>query len=174
MKLINNKKDDLNTTRKWISQMNEIEKINKKIIAKSRFYNTRKLSLKADSIIYREDIILLSEINKKLCKELEISKRKIFNLISKGEEAMKILTNKNYEIAQLTEAISTLQLSNSPEVINNINENRAKDELIYELKFKLNNLNNNKIKNEKELKILEEQYNNYLDENNSAVKKDEI
>ena len=163
MELINNKKDDLNNTRTWASQMNEIEKMQQE-----------NLALKADSIIYREDIIHLSEINKKLCEELEITKRKIFNLISKGEEAMQILTNKNYEITQLTETISNLQLSNSPEVLNNIKDNRAKDELIYELKFKLNNLNNDKIKNETELKILEEQYNNYLDENNSAVKEDEI
>jgi hypothetical protein len=160
---LNNKKDDLNNTRTWVSQMNEIEKIQQE-----------NLALKADSIIYREDIIHLSEINKKLCEELEISKRKIFNLISKGEEAMQVLTNKNYEITQLTETISNLQLSNSPDVINNIKDNRAKDQLIYELQFELNNLNNDKIKNETELRILEEQYNSYLAENNSAMKEDEI
>ena len=163
IELLNNKMDDLNNTKAWMSQMNEIEKIQQE-----------NLTLKADSIIYREDIIHLSEVNKKLSEELEIAKRKIFNLITKGEEAMQILTNKNYEITQLTETISNLKLSNSPEVLDNIKDNRTKDQLIYELKFKLNNLNNDKIKNETEKKILEEQYNNYLNEKNLLVKEDEI
>ena len=163
IELLNNKMDDLNNTKAWMSQMNELEKIQQE-----------NLTLKADSIIYREDIIHLSEVNKKLSEELEIAKRKIFNLITKGEEAMQILTNKNYEITQLTETISNLKLSNSPEVLDNIKDNRTKDQLIYELKFKLNNLNNDKIKNETEKKILEEQYNNYLNEKNLLVKEDEI
>ena len=163
IELLNNKMDDLNNTKAWMSQMNEIEKIQQE-----------NLTLKADSIIYREDIIHLSEVNKKLSEELEIAKRKIFNLITKGEEAMQILTNKNYEITQLTETISNLKLSNSPEVLDNIKDNRTKDQLIYEIKFKLNNLNNDKIKNETEKKILEEQYNNYLNEKNLLVKEDEI
>ena len=163
IELLNNKNDDLNNTKTWMSQMNEIEKMQQE-----------NLTLKADSIIYREDIIHLSEVNKKLSEELEITKRKIFNLITKGEETMQILTNKNYEITQLTETISNLKLSNSPEVLDNIKDNRTKDQLIYELKFKLNNLNNDKIKNETEKKILEEQYNNYLNEKNLLVKEDKI
>ncbi len=67
IELLNNKNDDLNNTKTWMSQMNEIEKMQQE-----------NLTLKADSIIYREDIIHLSEVNKKLSEELEITKRKNF------------------------------------------------------------------------------------------------
>ena len=163
IELLNNNKEDLNFTQNFGTKEYEIEKIQQE-----------NLTLKADSIIYREDIIHLSEINKKLKEELEIEKRKIFNLISKGEESMQILNNKNYEITQLTEAISNLKLSNNTDIINNIKNNRAKEQIIYELQFKLDNLNNDKIKIETEKKILEEQYNNMLNENKLIVKEDEL
>ena len=157
---------DLNETQNnqnYGSKEYEIEKIQQE-----------NLKLKADSIIFREDIIHLSEINKKLKEELEIEKRKIYTLISKGEEAIQILNNKNYEITQLTETISNLKLSTSPDIINNIKNNKTKEQLIYELQFKLNNLNNDKIKIETEKNILEEQYNNIINENKIIIKEDEL
>lgn len=170
----------------------KIEKVNKTMFQilhynnNEDFINNRKneyeidkiqqenLTLKADSIIYREDIIHLSEINKKLKEELEIEKRKINNLISKGEEEIQILNNKNYEITQLTEVISNLKISNNPDIINKFKGNKTKENIIYELQFKLNNLNNDKIKNETEKKILEEQYNNIINENKIIEKEDEL
>ena len=160
---INNKKDEITNSRSWVSEMYEIEKMKQE-----------NLILKADSIIYAEDITHLSEVNKNLSQELESTKRKIYDLISKGDEAIQILNNKNYEINQLTESISNLKLSNCPEVIDNIKSNRTKDQLIFELKFKLTNLNNDKIKVETEKKILEEQYNNLAEEKKAVVKQDEM
>jgi len=160
---INNKKDEITNSRSWVSEMYEIEKMKQE-----------NLILKADSIIYAEDITHLSEVNKNLSQELEATKRKIYDLISKGDEAIQILNNKNYEINQLTESISNLKLSNCPEVIVNIKSNRTKDQLIFELQFKLNNLNNDKIKVETEKKILEEQYNNLTEEKKAVVKQDEM
>jgi len=160
---INNKKDEITNSRSWVSEMYEIEKMKQE-----------NLILKADSIIYAEDITHLSEVNKNLSQELEATKRKIYDLISKGDEAIQILNNKNYEINQLTESISNLKLSNCPEVIDNIKSNRTKDQLIFELKFKLTNLNNDKIKVETEKKILEEQYNNLAEEKKAVVKQDEM
>jgi hypothetical protein len=160
---INNKKDEVNNSRSWVSEMYEIEKMKQE-----------NLILKADSIIYAEDITHLSEVNKNLSQELEATKRKIYDLISKGDEAIQILNNKNYEINQLTESISNLKLSNCPEVLDNIKSNRTKDQLIFELQFKLTNLNNDKIKVETEKKILEEQYNNLLEEKKAVVKQDEM
>ena len=78
IEFLNNKKEDLNISKVWASQMNELEKIQQE-----------NLTLKADSIIYREDIIHLSEINKKLNEELEIEKRKILNLIEKVKKVCK-------------------------------------------------------------------------------------
>ena len=160
---INNKKDEINNSRSWVSEMYEIEKMKQE-----------NLILKADSIIYAEDITHLSQVNKNLSQELEATKRKIYDLISKGDEAIQILNNKNYEINQLTESISNLKLSNCPEVLDNIKSNRTKDQLIFELQFKLTNLNNDKIKVETEKKILEEQYNNLAEEKKAVVKQDEM
>ena len=160
---INNKKDEINNSRSWVSEMYEIEKMKQE-----------NLILKADSIIYAEDITHLSQVNKNLSQELEATKRKIYDLISKGDEAIQILNNKNYEINQLTESISNLKLSNCPEVLDNIKSNRTKDQLIFELQFKLTNLNNDKIKVETEKKILEEQYNNLAEEKKAMVKQDEM
>ena len=160
---INNKKDEINNSRSWVSEMYEIEKMKQE-----------NLILKADAIIYAEDITHLSQVNKNLSQELEATKRKIYDLISKGDEAIQILNNKNYEINQLTESISNLKLSNCPEVLDNIKSNRTKDQLIFELQFKLTNLNNDKIKVETEKKILEEQYNNLAEEKKAVVKQDEM
>ena len=160
---INNKKDEINNSRSWVSEMYEIEKMKQE-----------NLILKADSIIYAEDITHLSQVNKNLSQELEATKRKIYDLISKGDEAIQILNNKNYEINQLTESISNLKLSNCPEVLDNIKSNRTKDQLIFELQFKLTNLNNDKIKVETEKKILEEQYNNLAEEKKAVIKQDEM
>ena len=160
---INNKKDEINNSRSWVSEMYEIEKMKQE-----------NLILKADAIIYAEDITHLSQVNKNLRQELEATKRKIYDLISKGDEAIQILNNKNYEINQLTESISNLKLSNCPEVLDNIKSNRTKDQLIFELQFKLTNLNNDKIKVETEKKILEEQYNNLAEEKKAVVKQDEM
>ena len=160
---INNKKDEISNSRSWVSEMYEIEKMKQE-----------NLILKADSIIYAEDITHLSEVNKNLSQELEATKRKIYDLISKGDEAIQILNNKNYEINQLTESISNLKLSNYPEVLDNIKSNRTKDQLIFELQLKLTNLNNDKIKVETEKKILEEQYNNLAEEKKAVVKQDEM
>ena len=160
---INNKKDEINNSRSWVSEMYELKKMKQE-----------NLILKADSIIYAEDITHLSQVNKNLSQELEATKRKIYDLISKGDEAIQILNNKNYEINQLTESISNLKLSNCPEVLDNIKSNRTKDQLIFELQFKLTNLNNDKIKVETEKKILEEQYNNLAEEKKAVVKQDEM
>ena len=169
--LLNNKKEkeDINSikysnnTKSFISQINDIEKLQQE-----------NLTLKADSIIYREDLIRLTEINKKLKEELEIENKKIYDLIAKGEESLQILNNKNYEINRLTEAISNLKLSNSTEIINNIKDNRTKEQIIFEMQFELKNLNNDKIRIETEKKMLEEQYNNILKEKNLVEKEDEI
>ena len=160
---INNKKDEINKSRSWVSEMYEIEKMKQE-----------NLMLKADSIIYCEDITHLSEVNKNLSQELEATKRKIYDLMSKGDEAIQILNNKNYEINQLTESISNLKFSNCQEVLDNMKSNRTNDQLIFELQFKLTNLNNDKIKVETEKQILEEQYNSLVEEKKGVEKQDEI
>ena len=121
----NNK--DQNTTEIYNSKMNDLENLKQE-----------NLTLKADAIIYREDILHLSEINKKLKEELDIVQKKIFDLISKGEEFNHILNNKNYEISLLTESISNLKLTNCQEMIQKFKNNKTKEQKIYELEFELN------------------------------------
>ena len=162
--IITKQKDEKNVskeTKGYYSQINEIERIQQE-----------NLTLKADSIIYREDIIHLSEMNKKLKLELDLAQNKIFELISKNEDINQTLNNKKYEIALLTEAISNIKLTNSGEVIKNLRNNKTKEQKIYELDFELNVLNNEKIKLETEIKNLEERF-NLLDEEKNRNEKEE-
>ncbi len=157
----NNK--DQNTTEIYNSKMNDLENLKQE-----------NLTLKADAIIYREDILHLSEINKKLKEELDIVQKKIFDLISKGEEFNHILNNKNYEISLLTESISNLKLTNCQEMIQKFKNNKTKEQKIYELEFELNGLNNDKIILETEIKNLEKQYNNLIEEKNKNDKEEQF
>ena len=150
-------------TKDCYSQINEIEKIQQE-----------NLTLKADSIIYREDIMHLSEINRKLKFELDLAQKKIFDLISKGENINQILNKKNYELSLLTEAISNIKLTNSGEIMKKIKSNKTKEQQIFEYEFELNGLNNEKIKLETEIKNLEERYNTLLEEKNKNEKEEEF
>ena len=154
---------DKNLSKEYYSQINELEKIKQE-----------NLSLRADFIIFREDILHLSEINRKLKLEFDFAKKKIFNLISNCENSNQILNNKNYEIAQLAEEISNIHLSNSDETMRKIKNNKTKEQQIYEYEFELNILNNEKIKFEIEIKNLEEKYKNMSEEKNKNEKEEEF
>ena len=149
--------------KEYYSQINDLEKIQQE-----------NLTLKSYSIIHREDIIHLSEINKKLKLELDLAQKKIFDLISKSENINQILTKKNYEISLLTEAITKIKLANSGEMREKMRNNKTKEQKIFEYEFELNGLNNEKIKLETEIKNLEEKYNELLDEKNKKEKEDEF
>lgn len=163
--MINNK-DNLNNTRSYLTQMNEIEKIHQE-----------NATLKADAIIYREDLVHLNMINKKLSEELELVKQKIKNIITKIDESEKILMSKNFEINQLTETLTNLNItestSNNTSLLMKLNTNRTKDQIIFEMQFNLKNLNNEKIKTEVEKKVLEEKYLYLLSEKEKIEKNDE-
>ena len=159
----NNEQNISKETKECYSHINEIEKIQQE-----------NLTLKADSIIYREDIMHLSEINRKLKLELDLAQKKIFDLISKGENINQILNKKNYELSLLTEAISNIKLTNSGEIMKKIKNNKTKEQQIFEYEFKLNGLNNEKIKLETEIKNLEERYNTLLEEKNKNEKEEEF
>ena len=154
---------DKNLSKEYYSQINEFEKIKQE-----------NLSLRADFIIFREDILHLSEINRKLKLEFDFEKKKIFNLISNCENSNQILNNKNYEIAQLAEEISNIHLSNSDETMRKIKNNKTKEQQIYEYEFELNILNNEKIKFEIEIKNLEEKYKIMSEEKNKNEKEEEF
>jgi chromosome segregation ATPase len=155
--------EDQNISKEYYSQINELEKIQQE-----------NLTLKADLIIYREDILHLSEINRKLKLEYDLSQKKIFDLISKLEDSNQTLNNKNFEIAQLTEAISNTKLSNSNETMKKIKNNKTKEQQIYEYEFELDKINKEKIKLETEIKNLEEKYNSLMEEKNKNEKEEEF
>ena len=155
--------EDQNISKEYYSQINELEKIQQE-----------NLTLKADLIIYREDILHFSEINRKLKLEYDLSQKKIFDLISKLENSNQTLNNKNFEIAQLTEAISNTKLSNSNETMKKIKNNKTKEQQIYEYEFELDKINKEKIKLETEIKNLEEKYNSLMEEKNKNEKEEEF
>ena len=161
--ILSKEKEDQNISKEYYSQINELEKIQQE-----------NLTLKADLIIFREDILHLSEINKKLRLEYDLAQKKIFDLISKIENSNQTLNNKNFEIAQLTETISNIKLSNSNETMKKIKNNKTKEQQIYEYEFELDKINKEKIKLETEIKNLEEKYNALMEEKNKNEKEEEF
>ena len=132
-------------TKSFISQSMEFEKLQQENI-----------TLKADTLIYREDISHLSEVNKKLENELENCRKKILELINNNDSYEKELLNKNLQVNQLTEAISRLRLFDNPEVDFTIENRKNKEQKIQELIFNNKNLNDDNIKLITENKLLNE------------------
>ena len=156
---VKSKNEEINHTKSFISQSMEYEKIQQENI-----------TLKADTLIYREDIAHLSEINKKLENELELCRKKILELINNNDSYEKELLNRNLQVNQLTEAITRLRLFDNPEVDFTIENRKNKDQKIQELAFQNKNLNDDNIKLVTENKILNEKLMNVIKENDDLCK----
>ena len=153
------KNDEINHTKSFISQSMEYEKLQQENI-----------TLKADTLIYREDIAHLSEVNKKLENELELCRKKILDLINNNDTYEKELLNRNLQVNQLTEAITRLRLFDNPEVDFTIENRKNKDQKIQELAFQNKNLNDDNIKLVTENKILNEKLMNVMKEKEDLCK----
>ena len=153
------KNDEINHTKSFISQSMEYEKLQQENI-----------TLKADTLIYREDIAHLSEVNKKLENELELCRKKILDLINNNDSYEKELLNRNLQVNQLTEAITRLRLFDNPEVDFTIENRKNKDQKIQELSFQNKNLNDDNIKLVTENKILNEKLMNVMKEKDDLCK----
>ena len=153
------KNDEINHTKSFISQSMEYEKLQQENI-----------TLKADTLIYREDIAHLSEVNKKLENELELCRKKILDLINNNDTYEKELLNRNLQVNQLTEAITRLRLFDNPEVDFTIENRKNKDQKIQELAFQNKNLNDDNIKLVTENKILNEKLMNVIKEKEDLCK----
>ena len=156
---VKSKNEEINHTKSFISQSMEYEKIQQENI-----------TLKADTLIYREDIAHLSEINKKLENELELCRKKILELINNNDSYEKELLNRNLQVNQLTEAITRLRLFDNPEVDFTIENRKNKDQKIQELAFQNKNLNDDNIKLVTENKILNEKLMNVIKEKDDLCK----
>ena len=138
-----NNEDILNETKSQLTSQNEYEKILQENI-----------TLKADTLIYREDISHLCEINKKLEFELENSRKKILDLINQNDSYEKELNYKKLQINNLNECLTRLRLFDNPEIEFQIENKKNKDQKILELNFDLKNLNEDNVKLITENKIL--------------------
>ena len=156
---VKSKNEEINHTKSFISQSMEYEKIQQENI-----------TLKADTLIYREDIAHLSEVNKKLENELELCRKKILELINNNDSYEKELLNRNLQVNQLTEAITRLRLFDNPEVDFTIENRKNKDQKIQELAFQNKNLNDDNIKLVTENKILNEKLMNVIKEKDDLCK----
>ena len=156
---VKSKNEEINHTKSFISQSMEYEKIQQENI-----------TLKADTLIYREDIAHLSEVNKKLENELELCRKKILDLINNNDSYEKELLNRNLQVNQLTEAITRLRLFDNPEVDFTIENRKNKDQKIQELAFQNKNLNDDNIKLVTENKILNEKLMNVIKEKDDLCK----
>lgn len=157
MNLIVNKKneEDIIDEKSLFSQDNDKEKIQQENI-----------TLKADSIIFREDISSLVQSNNKFTQDLEIARKKIMELIDKNNEIEKEILHKEYQIDKFKEILARLTLYENHDVEFKIRNNKTKDEVLHELeyKIKIGKDENNKLIQDK--KILEEKIKNLIENKN--------
>ena len=161
--IINQKNDeDLIDSKSLFSQVNDIEKLQQENI-----------TLKADSIIYREDIASLVQSNDKYSQDLEIARKKIMELIDKNNEIEKDINHKNYQIEKLKEILARLRLYENQDVEYKVINNKSKDEVLYEVEYnvKLAKEENKKLIQDK--KILEEKIQNLI-ENRDEINRNKV
>ena len=154
-----NKNNEINDMRSFITQINDIEKIQQENI-----------TLKADSLIYREDINNLIELNNKYTEELETSRKKILDLISRNNDIEKDINHKDFQINKLNEIIARLRLYENPDMDYKIRNNKTKDEILYELEFNIKVCNEESMKLSNEKKILEEKLKQIINNKNELNK----
>ena len=150
-----NKNDEINGAQSFFTQFKDVEKIKQENI-----------TLKADSIIYREDINNLVELNNKYSEELEISRKKILDLISRNNDIEKDINHKDYQINKLKEIISRLRLYENPDMDYKIVNNKSKEEVLHEIEFNIKTCNEENIKLNNEKKILEEKIKDIIENKN--------
>lgn len=128
------------------------------------------VTLKSDTLIFREDIKHLTEVNKRLESELEISRKKILDLVNENDNYQNQLCQKSLEIDKLTQAITRLRLFDNPDVEFTLENRKNKDQRIQELEFENKNLTEEKIKLSTEHRILIERFNEFKSQNDDLSK----
>ena len=154
--LINQKKEEnIIDAKSLFSQVNDIEKLQQENI-----------TLKADSIIFREDISNLVQSNEKYSQDLEIERKKIMELIDKCNEIEKEINHKEFQIDKLNEILARLRLYENQDVEFKIINNKSKDEVLHEIEYnvKIGKDENNKLIKDK--KFLEEKIQNLIENKN--------
>lgn len=116
------------------------------------------VTLKADTLIFREDITHLSQVNSKLESELEIARAKVLELLNQNDLLHKETEYKTLEIDKLTQAITRLRLFDNPEVDFTIENRKNKDQRIRELEFENKRLAEDSIKAQTEYRIINERF----------------
>ena len=146
---------DIGDEKNYLYQINDIEKIQQENI-----------TLKADSIILREDISNLVKLNDKYTQDLEKARNRIMELIDKNNELENDVNHKEYQKEKLNEIITRLKLYENQEVEYKIINNKTKHEVLNEVEHnvKIQKEINNKLINEK--KILEEKIKLLMENNN--------
>ena len=128
------------------------------------------VTLKSDTLIFREDIKHLTEVNKRLESELEISRKKILDLVNENDNYQNQLCQKSLEIDKLTQAITRLRLFDNPDVEFTLENRKNKDQRIQELEFENKNLTEEKIKLSTEHRILIERFSEFKSQNDDLSK----
>ena len=128
------------------------------------------VTLKSDTLIFREDIKHLTEVNKKLENELEISRKKILELVNENDNYQNQICQKSLEIDKLTQAITRLRLFDNPDVEFTLENRKNKDQRIHELEFENKNLTEEKIKIATEYRLLIERFNEFKSQNDDLSK----
>jgi chromosome segregation ATPase len=124
------------------------------------------ITLKADSIIYREDISNLVQSNDKYSQDLENARKKIMELIEKCNEIEKEINHKEFQIEKLNEILARLRLYENQDYEFKIKNDKSKEEVLNEIEnnVKIEKEGNNKLIQNK--KILEEKIQNLIQNRN--------
>lgn len=157
--------------------MNDIktkgEDVNRSFLTQSLEYdklNQENLTLKADAMIYVEDINHLTNLNKKYEDEINLNRKKIMELVNLNESYQAEIAQKDLQISQLTEAITRLRLFDNPDAEYTIECRANKYQRMRELEFDNKKLIEANAKFESERKILEDKVNELQRQNDSLSK----
>ena len=123
------------------------------------------ITLKSDNLIFREDIKHLTEVNNNLERELELSRKKILELVNQNDTLDQHISQKCLEVDKLTQAITRLRLFDNPDMEFVIDNRKNKDQKIRELEFDYKTLNEEKIQIQTEYKIMQERFNEFKKQN---------
>lgn len=141
---------------------NRSDEINRSAISQSLEYDKlvqENITLKADTLIFREDIQHLSALNKQYEDELTNNRKKMLELINVNDSYQNEIAQKDMEISRLTEAITRLRLFDNPDAEFTIENRSNKLQKIKELEFDNKKLLEENVRMKTEYRILNERYN---------------
>ena len=127
--------------------------------------------LKADNLLFREDLIHLSETNKNLVNEIDNLQRKILGLLNQNGAYQKEIANKMNTIDQLNKSIEQINIASNLAKANIARHSKQTiEEKVYSLMKENQNLNNELVRLNTENKLLNDRIIELKSQNEQYIK----